>query len=184
MFNPPKTILFATNMSESCLPALLFATSLASKYQAKLILFHVLEPMATSLDERLKWMLGDRYKRIFNKSEYNEIKERRINDARRHLIGKKSNPNLIRSALDEFGEHSGIDRESTGWDPTSIEIGVVKGDVVDEIVKKAKEAKIDLIIMGARAGFLTDSAIGNTIRSVIQRAKVSVLVVPPDITTA
>lgn len=179
MFTPPKTILFATNLTESCLPALLYSTSLADKYGAKLILFHVLEPMSTSLEDRLKWMLGDRYKWMFGKSDYQDILDRRKNDARQRLIGKKSNSSIIRSTLDEFGSHSGIDQQSTGWNTQHIEIDVVKGDVVEEIVKKANSEPCDLIIIGARSGFLVDTNIGNTTKSVISLAKRPVLVVPP-----
>ena len=43
MFNPVKSILFATNLTLACRPAFEVSISLAAQYHASLVLLHVLE---------------------------------------------------------------------------------------------------------------------------------------------
>ena len=55
---------------------------------------------------------------------------------------------------------------------------VKEGDVVEAIIGQAAEYKCDLIIMGANEGLLSSSSVGSTIKSVLKKSKIPVMVVP------
>ena len=56
---------------------------------------------------------------------------------------------------------------------------VADGDIIEEVIRQSQQYKADLIILGARAGFLSDNRIGQTIKSILRSAKIPVMVVPP-----
>lgn len=169
MFRPFKTILFATNLSENCRQAFDYAAAIATRYQATIVLLHVIEKMPDYVEGRLRGMLGEeQWKRMASSHE---------NDARQVLIGKQSSNAVIRSALSQFCDEVGIDDASCGYH--SREIVVTDGDVVDDVIMTSKNYNCDLIIVAAREGFIRDNTIGNTIKSILRKAPVPVLVVPP-----
>lgn len=169
MFTPIKSILFATNLSETCLPAFNMAASMATRHQATLVLLHVLERMPDYVESRLKGLLGEK--------EYEDLAQKNSDNARQALIGKKSSNQFIREALAQFCTDAGIDDDSCGYQ--SREIVVSEGDLIEEIISQTNESKCDLIVMGARAGFLSDNSIGHTIKAVMRQSKVPVMMVPP-----
>lgn len=169
MFKPIKSILFATNLSQNCMPAFEMAASMATRYQATLVLLHVLERVPDYIESRLRGMLGEK--------NYEQLVQKNSENARQALIGKKSSGSLIRDALDQFCTDAGIDDDSCGYQ--SREIVVAEGDLVDEIITRTKAHECDLIVMGAREGFLSDNSIGHTIKAVMRHSKVPVMMVPP-----
>ena len=60
MIKPLKTIFFATNLSESCASAFELAAGLAIRYQATLVLLHVVEKAPDYVEGRLKALLGEK----------------------------------------------------------------------------------------------------------------------------
>jgi nucleotide-binding universal stress UspA family protein len=169
MFKPIQTILFATNLSENCRAAFDFAASMATRYQATLVLLHVTEKMPEYVEGRLKGLLGE--------AHWKEISQSHADNARQSLIGKKSSSKLIREALDRFCIDAGIDDASCGYH--SREIVVANGEIVEEVIEQSKKYKADLIVLGTRDGFLSDNRIGQTIKSVLRNSKIPVMVVPP-----
>jgi len=169
MFKPVSSILFATNLSDNCKPAFDFAVSLATKYQAAIILLHVIEKMPDYAERRLVGLLGQKH--------WDEITKSHEEDARAALIGKKSSSSLIRKALEEFCSQAGIDDDSCGYH--SREVVIKDGEVVTQIISQSKEYNADMIIMGARKGFLKDNKIGSNVKEVMRKTKIPVLVVPP-----
>ena len=169
MFKPIQTILFATNLSENCRAAFDFAASMATRYQATLVLLHVTEKMPEYVEGRLKGLLGE--------ARWKEISQSHADNARQSLIGKKSSSKLIREALDRFCIDAGIDDASCGYH--SREIVVANGEIVEEVIEQSKKYKADLIVLGTRDGFLSDNRIGQTIKSVLRNSKIPVMVVPP-----
>jgi nucleotide-binding universal stress UspA family protein len=169
MFKPIQTILFATNLSENCKAAFDFAASMATRYQATLVLLHVTEKMPEYVESRLKGLLGE--------AHWKEISQSHADNARQSLIGKKSSSKLIREALDRFCIDAGIDDASCGYH--SREIVVANGEIVEEVIEQSKKYKADLIVLGTRDGFLSDNRIGQTIKSVLRNSKIPVMVVPP-----
>ncbi len=169
MLKPMKTILFATNLSENCKAGFEFAASMATRYQATLILLHVLEKMPDYITGRLKGLLGEK--------QWAEMAQRHADNAREALIAKKSSSKLVREALNQFCINAGIDDSSCGYH--SREIVVVNGEIIEEIINQTNKYNADLIVLGSRDGFLSDNRIGQTIKSVMRKAHIPVLVVPP-----
>jgi nucleotide-binding universal stress UspA family protein len=169
MFKSVKAILFATNLSESCRQAFDFAAAMATRFQATIVMLHVMEKMPDYVEGRLRGMLGSQ--------QWDEMQSNHERNAQEVLIGKKSSNSVIREALDQFCSQAGIDDASCGYH--SREIVISDGDVVDDILKNAKSYDCDLIIMGTREGFLSKNTIGSTIKSVMRQSRIPVMVVPP-----
>jgi nucleotide-binding universal stress UspA family protein len=171
MFKLFKNILFATNLSENCLQAFDYAAALATRYQATLVMLHVIEKMPDYVEGRLRGMLGEeQWKRMAASHE---------NDARQVLIGKQSSNAVVRAALSQFCDEAGIDDASCGYH--SREIVVTDGEVVEDVIETSTKYNCDLIIVAAREGWIRDNAVGNTIKSILRKAHVPVMVVPPKI---
>lgn len=166
---PVKSILFATNLSKSCIPAFEFAASMAIRYQATLVLLHVMEKMPDYVEGRLRGLLGE--------NKYKELEAAHEKEARQTLIGKKSTSKLIRAALDRFCVETGIDDNACDYHSREIVLG--SGEVIEEILAQAEKHQCELIVMGARQGFIKDNAIGKTIKSILRRSRIAVMVVPP-----
>lgn len=171
MFKPIKTILFATNLSETCKQAFDFTAILATRFQATIVLLHVLEKMPMSVEGQLKGMLGAK--------RWDELMASHESDARQILIGKQSSDSLIRQALNHFCAEAGIDDASCGYH--SREIVVSDGEVVEDVLRYAKEYDCDVIILGTREGFISNNVIGSTIKSIMRKSTIPVLVVPPKV---
>lgn len=170
MFKSLKSILFATNLTPNCQPAFEFAASMAIRYQATLVLLHVLEKgIPDYVEGRLKSMLGE--------EQWKKMGEENTRSARDFLIGKRSPTKVVQEAMEVFCVEAGIDTDACGYHTR--EIVVSQGEVVDEIIAQSKKFKCDLIVMGTREGFLKSNIIGNTIKNVMRRAHTPVLVVPP-----
>ena len=169
MFKNIKSILFATNLSKNCIPAFDLAVSLATRFEATIILLHVIEKMPNYIEGRLKGLLGD--------FQWKEMLETHEKDARKALIGKRSANIMIHDALQQFCNEAGVPDDSCGYN--SREIVVSEGDVVEEIISQSTKSKCDMIIMGTREGFFTESSIGPTVKAVLRKSKIPVVVVPP-----
>ena len=170
MIKPLKTILFATNLNESCNQAFQMAATLAIRYQATLVLLHVIEKSPDYVEGRLKALMGE--------AEWNNMLDSLTEDAQKTLIAKRSSNTMIRDALDHFCTVAGIENNSCEYH--SREIVVSSGDVVEDILHYSKIFNCDIILLGARKGMLSETAIGSTIKSVLRKSKKPVLVVPAD----
>ena len=167
---PVSSILFATNLTENCRPAFEFAASMATRYQATLVLLHVLEKIPDYVEARLRGMLGDE-----KWKEYTAAHEKTARDT---LIAKKSDSKMIREVLENFCAEAGIDDDACGYH--SREIVLTDGEVVEDIITQARNYNCDLIVMGAHQGFITGTSVGATIKNVLRGSKKPVLVVPPN----
>ncbi len=169
MLKPIKNILFATNLSETCKQAFDFAAVLATRFEATIILLHVLEKAPMSVEGQLKALIGD--------DRWNQLEASHEKDARQFLIGKRPTTTLIQQALSQFCANAGIDDSSCGY--TSREIVITDGDVVDNVIRYAEKYDCDLIILGTREGFLSHNTIGPTIKAIMRKSRIPVLVAPP-----
>ena len=169
MIKPVKTILFATNLSADCLAAFDYAAAIATRFQATLVLLHVVEKMPEYIESRLKGLMG--------KKQWDETLSSQLSGVRDQLIGKKSSNALIQAALAQFCSDAGIDDNACGYH--SREIVVTNGEVIHDIIKSAQDYDCDLIVMGTKEGFLSHNSIGSTIKSVMRQSKIPVMVVPP-----
>lgn len=170
MFKPISSILFATNLTENCKPAFDYAASLATRYQATLVLLHVIEKMPDYVEGRLRGMLGEK--------QWSEMAKTHADNARQSLIGKKSESRLIREALEKFCIDAGIDDNTCGYN--SREIVVTDGEIVEEIIQNAEKFDCNTIILGARQGYIKKgTTIGAHIKGVLRLSKIPVTIVPP-----
>lgn len=170
MFKGIDTILFTTNLTRNCVPAFDVAVILGLKFQAKIVLLHVMERIPDYVEGRLEGLLGE--------GHYKELMQSYENEVRQKLIGKRSTSKLIQKALERFCLEAGIDEESCGYQAKDVVIE--DGDVVDSILKTAKEHDCDLIIMGGHEAAFLKKSVGGNIKSVLSKAKIPVLVVPAD----
>jgi nucleotide-binding universal stress UspA family protein len=170
MFKGIKTILFATNLTQDCMKAFDFAVLLALKFQAKIVILHVLEKIPDYVESRLKGLLGS--------NTWEEIQQVHVDEVQQTLIGKRSSGKLIRKALEHFCTEAGIDDDSCGYQSQEIVIG--DGNIVDSIIEHSKEHDCDLIILGGNESHLLKKSIGTTIKSVLRRSKKPVLIAPAD----
>ena len=170
MISSVKNILFATNLTQGCMPAFEFAAVLATRFQATMVMLHVVEKMPDYVEKRLVGLLG--------KKQWEETFSAQVDGARQKLIGKRSANAMVSAALEQFCTNAGIDDDSCGYH--SREIVVTDGEIVDDIVSCAKEYECDLIVMGVKGGLLANNTIGSVTKGVIRRTEIPVMVVPPD----
>ena len=169
MFGPVKALLFATNLSEACRPALETAIAMATQYQATLVLLHVMDKEVPSqVEEHLKSVMGEeRLQALLTEHEQ---------EARDALIGKMSSGKMARKAMRMYCAEAGIEAEACNFQYREL---VVPGSpVADTIASQAKSQGCDLIVLGSQKGFRKSNAVGSVIKGVLRQADVPVLVVP------
>ncbi len=160
-------ILYATDLSEAAKPAFAYAASVAARYDAGLVILHVIDEKP-GLDEKI---IG--YVRA---EQWEEIKKRNEDDARAALIGKISTRTLIGEALDRFAKDAQQEMEEVSFRTDGVL--VVRGNAVEQILQQSVEHGCDLIVMGTHGeGTLADAMIGSTARRVVRRSRIPVLVV-------
>ena len=154
-------ILYATDLSEDARYAFSYALSLADTYGANFTILHVLNELPKIVELQLTEHIG--------KDEWNKIKQRHFDEARKALIGKRRDGIAIKEVLDKFSEDN-----SSMID----EILIEKGNPVKRILETAKERNCDLVVMGIRGtGTLHDTMFGSTARKVVRRLKIPALLV-------
>jgi nucleotide-binding universal stress UspA family protein len=164
-----KKILFTTDLTENSRHAFYYAASMATRYGAGIVILYVLEKFPTGVQGQLATFLG--------KEELQEFRRKHEQEARRILIGKQKDHDLIREALAEFCASAKIDEAHCSFE--TLDIVIKEGNIVDEILKLAAEHECDVIVMGAHKGLLGATVVGSTAKGVLHEARIPVLVVPP-----
>jgi len=163
-----KTILFTSNLSEISREAFIHAAEMANRYGAKLVLLHVMESAYGSYEG---YMMS-----LFGQEKWQQVLKNNRETAKHALVGKVSPKQMVQTALNQFC------KDNQDGEPvvaiSNYEIVVKDGDVAETIIAEAREAKADLIVMGAGEGLLSGVTVGKTIKRVMKTAKVPVLVVP------
>jgi nucleotide-binding universal stress UspA family protein len=163
-----KTILFTSNLSTASRVAFKQAAKLATQFDAKLVLLHIMEGPSSSYEGYVS--------SVFGHDNWQKVLKNNREEAKHALVGKVTPKQIVRTALSEFcKEDKRVDED---YVIPNYEIVVKDGDVVDTILKQATEFKCDLIVMGASEGLLSGISVGNNIKSVLKKSKVPVLVVP------
>lgn len=160
-------ILYATDLSQSARYAFAYALSMANAHDAELVILHVISEVP-DMDQKV---IG-----YISREQWEEIKQRNLQEVRESLVGKKRDRVAIREVLDQFYENAMESRGNTA--AKSDEILVVRGNAVEEIVKQSKARNCDMIVMGSHGhGTLADAMMGSTSRRVVRRSSIPVLVV-------
>lgn len=166
-----RKILYPTDLSETGRHAFAYAASLANLYGADLTVFHVVED-GPELDKRLAGYVSEEL--------WEEIKQRDVKEAMQLLHQRRRDDAAIRGCVGEYCENvqHGVSEEAY----VTYDVDVSVGHAVEEIVGKTREGKYDLIVMGSHGhGTLLeamDFMIGDTVRRVLRRSRVPVVVVP------
>jgi len=168
MFPQFRRILLATDLSENSRHAFGYASSLAARYQATIVLVHVLEKLPAGVTQRLEMLVGTGVGDTFQKT-----RERQVSEV---LIGKQRDFHRVNQALAEF-----CGDETLGDRPFHevCETVIVEGDAAEEIVKAAGEPPCDLVVLGAHTGRHRGAVVGSVAKRVLRRCNVPVLIVPP-----
>ncbi|MBC8414655.1 universal stress protein [bacterium] len=162
-----KKILYTTDLSESGRHAFHHAVSLTRLYKAELTVFHVVEG-GPELDRRLFGYIDNEL--------WEDIKTRNLEEAKNILINRKRDNTVIKKCIGQFCEEL---KGSIAEDLTlKYSIEVKMGEPFEEIVKEAVDGKYDLIVMGFHGnGLIKNAMMGDTVRKVVKRSMVPVLVV-------
>ena len=149
-----RKILYATDLSKNSAYAFYFAVDLASKNDAKIIILHAIEPVPA-------------YARI-----YGSLVEKAQQEQHEVFLAE------IKSRLQRFCERTeGVDGKSCLASVADIRVCV--GYPVEEILRTAEEEACDVLVLGSHGkGFLTQSFLGSVSRSVLDRTRKPVLIVP------
>jgi nucleotide-binding universal stress UspA family protein len=143
------------------------AASLTRHYGAELTVIHVVQG-GPELDKRLFGYVDEKL--------WEEIKTQNLEEAKGILISRKRDNAAIKECVGQFCE----DVQASIPDETDITYSVVvkMGDPVELVIEEAETGTFDLIVMGSHGhGPLRAAMMGDTVRRVVKRSKIPVLVV-------
>jgi len=169
MFKPVKSILFATNLSENCRPALEASLFMAGHYGADIVLLHV-------VDRDVPLQVEEHFKAVLGEEKWEELKQEHEQDAREALIGKMSSKKIVEKVMAKYKRDLGI--EGTEADFNWRDVVLSDKNIDRAIVRQAMEEGCELIVMGTGKDFLGDNSLGATISGVLRKSKIPVMVVP------
>jgi nucleotide-binding universal stress UspA family protein len=154
-----KKILYATDLSKNSVYAYRYAMNMAEKYNAEIVILHVIEPIPPQVKH---------YVSIY----VNETRwEEKIKTEQEMAIEQ------IKKRLQEFCKRESQD------DPRCLllvsRILVQPGHPIEEILKAAEEEACEIIIIGTHGkGFLKQTFLGSVARSVLDRSQKPVFIIP------
>jgi nucleotide-binding universal stress UspA family protein len=154
-----QKILYATDLSDNSRLAFGYAASLAKRYQAQIIVLHVIEPVNPNTYMQISGAMGE--------SEWVNLQldfeSTMVDD-----LGKK---------LQQFCEDMQTDIEEVNI--RTDDLLIRKGMSVDMILSTASGHHADIIVMGTHGyGMVKDALMGGTARRIVCRSNIPVLVVP------
>jgi nucleotide-binding universal stress UspA family protein len=154
-----KKILYATDLSKNSVYAFRYAMNMAEKYNAEIVILHVIEPIPPQVKHYVSLYV--------NEARWEE----KIKTEQEMAIEQ------IKKRLQEFCKRESQD------DPRCLllvsRILVQPGHPVEEILKAAEEEACEIIIIGTHGkGFLKQTFLGSVARSVLDRARKPVFIIP------
>lgn len=157
---PPITnILFATDMSDNSTFALRHTASLAQITGAELHILHVSEALSSEARVTIQMFIQDK-------------DERRKALSERLSVVKET---LAKRQQDFWGR---LPTEDKGIRDQIASIEVIEGHPAEAILRRAKDLKCDLIVLGAHDHGITHTFLGTVAKRVLRRAKIPTLIVP------
>ena len=153
-----KRILYTTDLSENSSFAYLYATDLAVKHDAEIIILHVHEQLSSNARAIIDGFLTE--------EQREELSHRRP-----QVLEK------IRKRLNAFCEKVQADDPACTYRIKDIKI--IEGFPADVILEKAEEFDCDIIVMGTHGkGIIGHAFLGSTAEKVVRRSKKPVLTIP------
>ena len=154
-----KKILYATDLSKNSAYAYQYAMSMAEKYNAEIVILHVIEPIPAA---------AKHYMKIYVEEAKWEEKIKYEQEMAVEGIKKR---------LEEFCK-----RESQHAPQCLALVSTIlvrPGHPVEEILEAADEEQCSMIILGTHGkGFLKQTFLGSVARSVLDRARKPVFIIP------
>lgn len=164
-------ILFTTDLSEKSRQAFPYAANLACLHRARIIILHVLHEQPEK--DPIRLMIDN----LIGKERWKEIQENEMQNVKNLLIGKKHIAQKMREDVNVFCDHINESNERLSLKEDDIIYRV--GPVGKTIIEVAEEKRCSMIVMGyARERKIIDRLVGNTIRDVLKRSPVPVLLFP------
>ena len=154
-----KKILYATDLSTGSELSFHSAMEMAKKFDARLVVLHVIEELTPSTVSMLQWVQADK------------ITKKHYDDFKAYSVDK------IRASIQEI-----CDKE-IALDPACRQriesIHVVIGYPADEILNKLDELNCDAVIMGTHSkGAIAHTFLGSVAERVLRRVKKPAFVFP------
>ena len=154
-----KKILYATDLSKNSVYAFRYATRMAEKYDTEIIILHVIEPIPS---------IAKHYMKVYVDESKWEEKIKYEQDLAIERIKKR---------LQEFCKQETQEAPQCLTQVSSILVR--PGYPVEEILKAADEEDCSIIVLGTHGkGFLKQTFLGSVARSVLDRAKKPVFIIP------
>ncbi len=154
-----NTILYPSDLGPHMRPVFRFALDLARKYEAKIIMLHVLEPIGNTSKRLMETYLS--------KKEVERLQEEGYRKVR-----KKMRKRLARFCEEEMA------KPLEDCD-TDFEFDVVSGAPAEMIKQEAVDRGADLIVMGTHTNpSLGHRLLGSTARKLTHMSRTPLLVVP------
>jgi nucleotide-binding universal stress UspA family protein len=156
-----KKVLYATDMSVNSAHAFKHAISIARRYNAKVVLLHILPEVDSATMNYVATVMGEEKLAGFELDHKEEIKD----EIRRRLH---------QFAKEELGDHpEDVERIS--------DIEVHYGNPVAHILQHADGLDVDLIVLGSHGkGALKYAFLGSVAEKVLRKCHRPMLVVPLD----
>jgi nucleotide-binding universal stress UspA family protein len=172
MIQPPKKILFASDLSTDMKQVFEHAATIAAYSNSEIIVLHVMEEASKSSEKLVRMAFGE--------TLYQDIKTEQRDGAKNLLIGKNVDALRIRQAIAGFFQEGEKQVTPTGNDSPIEKILVAEGkSIADEITLAVTTEECDLIVMGCKQQGMLASAMGDhVVRKVLKRTSVPVFVVP------
>ena len=155
-----KKILYATDLTKNSAYAFFFAADLAQKHDAKIVILHCVAkiPLSAYLAAPFMDVSG-----ILRQAKEQEADE---------------DVDMIKKRLQDFSKKAGSQMGLSGVDLVSDTI-VTMGYAVEEILNVADAKECDVIVLGTHGkGWLRGTFLGSVARSVLERTRKPVFVVP------
>ena len=154
-----KKILYATDLSKNSVFAFRYAMNMAEHYDAEIVILHAIEPIPSVARHYMKIYVDEA--KWEEKIEYEQ-------DLAIEQIKKR---------IQEFCKRETQDApQCLAPVPTIL---VRAGHPVEEILKAADDEQCSMIILGTHGkGFLKQTFLGSVARSVLDRARKPVLIIP------
>jgi nucleotide-binding universal stress UspA family protein len=172
MTQPPKKILFASDLSKDMKQVFEHAASMAAYSKADIIVLHVMEEASKSSEKLVRMAFGEKL--------YQDIKNEQKNGAKNLLIGKNVDALRIRQAIAGFFQEGEKEVKQTDSGSPIEKILVTEShSIADEITLTATHEECDVIVMGCKQQGLLAEAMGDhVVRNVLKKAGVPVYIVP------
>ena len=153
-----KRILYTTDLSKNSAHAFRYAIYFSKKFDAEIIILHVIEEMSQDAKLALEAYLDKEYRaEILNKKIPNAI-------------------NRIKNRLKIFRDKEL--KDDPEWAEKVASIEVCQGYAEEEILRKVEEFNCDAIIMGTHEKGITHTFLGSVAKRVLRRTRKPIFVIP------